>query len=250
VAAASQGLGYGIARALAAEGARVGLCSRRRDAAHAAAETIRTETGAEVDAEEVDVSEAGGVRRWLDQLGGRWGGLDLVVPNAGGPQVGTFAETAEEAWDRSYALTLRSALAFARYSKPHLRPGGSMLFLTSRSVREPAATLALSTIFRPGVAALAKLLADEWANEGIRVNHLIPGRIATDRVAAHDEQRAERSGVDFGEAQAASSRAIPMGRYGSVDEFSAAAVFLLSDAASYITGATLQVDGGALRSIV
>jgi 3-oxoacyl-[acyl-carrier protein] reductase len=124
-----------------------------------------------------------------------------------------------------------------------------MLYLTSTSVREPIGALAMSTVFRAGVASLAKLLANDWAAEGIRVNHLIPGRIATERLDELDGAAAQRSDSTTDAVRAANERAIPLGRYGVPDEFAAAATFLVSDAASYITGATLQVDGGALRSV-
>ena len=117
-------------------------------------------------------------------------------------------------------------------------------------IGEPLGNLALSTVFRPGVAALAKMLSDDWARDGIRVNHLIPGRVATDRLLQIDEDTARRQGSTQAEVRAGIEGGIPLGRYGETDEFAAAAVFLLSDAASYITGATLQVDGGMLRSLV
>jgi 3-oxoacyl-[acyl-carrier protein] reductase len=123
-----------------------------------------------------------------------------------------------------------------------------MLYLTSTSVREPIGALAMSTVFRAGVASLTKLLSNDWASDGIRVNHLIPGRIATERLDELDEAAAQRTGSSPDAVREANERAIPLGRYGDPAEFAAAATFLVSDAASYITGATLQVDGGALHS--
>lgn len=125
-----------------------------------------------------------------------------------------------------------------------------MLYLTSSSVREPISALVLSNVFRAGVAALAKTLASDWAQDGVRVNQLIPGRIATERVAELDAYVAERRGVSPDEVRSMSQAAIPLGRYGVPDEFANAAVFLVSPAASFITGATLAVDGGALKSVM
>ncbi len=250
VAASSSGLGFAIARALAAEGCRVAVCGRDRERIEAAAASIRAETGSEVLPAVVDVSVGGEVTDWIDGLAAHWHGLDLVVPNAGGPPPGRFADFGPDDWDAAYRLTLRSALETARAARPHLPRGSSLLFMTAVSVRQPIATLVLSMVFRSGVSALAKGLADEWAADGIRVNHLVPGRIATDRVAALDEESAQRRGLAVAQVRTEREATIPLGRYGHASEFAAAAVFLLSDAAAYITGATLAVDGGLLRPIV
>ena len=249
MAAASRGLGAALAHTLAAEGCTVEICSRSLERAEATAEAIAADTGAAVGAAELDVSDAAGVRQWVGFAADRMGGLDIVIPNAGGPPAATFDQTDEPAWDAAYLLTLRSAMAFAAASKPHLRDGGSMLFLTSSSVREPISMLSMSNIFRSGVASLAKTIASDWAEEGIRVNHLIPGRIATERLDELDQAAATARGVDVGDVRTAIQSSIPMGRYGQPAEFAAAAAFLVSPAASFITGATLAVDGGALRAV-
>ncbi|MBM3694647.1 MAG: SDR family oxidoreductase [Actinobacteria bacterium] len=250
VAAASGGLGFGIARELAGAGCRVGICGRDRFRIERAAAQLREEKGAEVVPAVVDVAEEGATTAWLDGLAAGWEGLDLVVANAGGPPPGRFADTRPADWDAAYRLTLRSALEIAAAARAHLRSGGALLFMTGAVVRQPVGTLVLSGIMRSGVAALAKGLADEWAPAGIRVNHLIPGRVATERVAALDSDTAQRLGIGVGEARAGFEAQIPLGRYGSVEEFARAAAFLLSDAAAYITGATLNVDGGMIRAIV
>jgi 3-oxoacyl-[acyl-carrier protein] reductase len=250
VAAASGGLGFAIARALGAEGCRVGICGRDGFRIERAAASLRDGTGAEIVPAVVDVSEPGATSAWLDGLAAQWSGLDLVVANAGGPPPGRFGETRPKDWDAAYRLTLRSALELAAAARPHLGAGSAVLFMTGPVVRQPVGTLVLSGIMRAGVAALAKSLADEWAPAGIRVNHLIPGRIATERVAALDADTAERRGVGLDEARAGYEAQIPLGRYGTVEELARAAVFLLSDAAAYITGATLNVDGGMVRAIV
>lgn len=249
VAAASDGLGRAIALMLASEGCVVEICSRSVDRVEEAAASIVAATGASVTGHEVDVSDAEAIRDWVDAAADRHGGLDIVIPNGGGPPAGPFSGTSPEDWDAAYRLTLRSALMFASASHPHIAPGGSMLYLTSTSSREPISAISLSGIFRSGVAMLAKTLAEEWASDGIRVNQLIPGRIATARVEHLDSVRAEATGQTLAAVRSTSETEIPMGRYGEPSEFAAAAAFLVSPAASYITGATLQVDGGSLRSV-
>ena len=250
VAAASRGLGAAIARALAAEGCTVEISSRSLARAEATAAAIAHDTGATIAAAQVDVTDTTAIGTWIDECAGRMGGIDIVIPNAGGPPAARFDETLEPDWDAAYALTLRSAMAFASASRPHLGPGSAMLLLTSSSVREPIAMLSMSNVFRAGVAALAKTLANDWAPDGVRVNHLIPGRIATERLDELDGVTADARGITIEDVRVASSGAIPLGRYGTPEEFAAAAAFLVSPAAAYITGATLQVDGGTIRSVI
>jgi 3-oxoacyl-[acyl-carrier protein] reductase len=249
VAAASRGLGAAIARELAREGCHVEISSRSFERASATAEAIADETSAAVTAAEVDVTDADAIRSWVDTAAERFGGLDIVIPNAGGPPAAPFDETDPADWDYAYALTLRSAMAFASASRPHLRRGGTVLYLTSSSVKQPFSALSMSGIFRAGVSTLAKTLSTEWAADGLRVNHLIPGRIATERLIELDDHVARRTNKTAADVRLANEQAIPLGRYGEPSEFAAAAAFLVSPRASYITGATLQVDGGAIRGI-
>ena len=250
VAAASRGLGAAIARILAEEGCTVEICSRSLERVRHTAEVISANTGRSVIGSEVDVTDGDAITAWVNEAAVRHGGLDIVIPNAGGPKHGSFQDTGPEDWDAGYELTLRSALSFASAAKPHLVHDSAMLYLTSSSVREPISTLVLSNVFRAGVAALAKTLASDWAEDGIRVNQLIPGRIATERVAELDAYVAQMSGATPDEVSSRSRAAIPLGRYGVPAEFANAAVFLVSPAASFITGATLAVDGGAMRSVM
>ncbi|MCJ7725401.1 MAG: SDR family oxidoreductase [Acidimicrobiia bacterium] len=250
VAAASDGLGYAIAAALAVEGCRLAICSRDRDRIDAAAARIRESTGAEVHASVCEMAEPGGASGWVAEAAAGLGGIDLLVANAGGPPPGRIDAVGPEQWDAAYRLTLRSALETSQAARPHLARGASVLFMTSTSAKQPLGVLSMSTVFRAGVAALAKLLSDEWAADGIRVNHLIPGRIATSRLISLDEDASRRTGKTVDEVQAGFEATIPLGRYGDPGEFAAAAVFLLSGAASYITGATLQVDGGMIRTMM
>lgn len=249
VAAASKGLGYGVARALAQDGAKVSICSRTQADIEAAAQSLRDETGAEVMATACDVKQAGDIQAWVDKTVAAWGRVDALLVNAGGPPAGMFKELSDEQWQAAFELTLLSSIRMIRAAIPHMTEGGSILTVTSSSVKEPIPRLGLSTVMRSGVAGLVKTLADELAADNIRVNNLIPGRIDTDRVAQLDQNTAERQGISIDEVRRRSEAAIPLGRLGTIDDFGAAGAFLLSPAASYLTGATLRVDGGAMRSI-
>jgi 3-oxoacyl-[acyl-carrier protein] reductase len=252
VAGASRGLGYAVARRLAIEGARVSILSRRREDICAAATRIREETGREVVAVAGDVASADAIEAWHAATRQQWGGVDLLFTNSGGPPPGGALAFDDDGWRRAFDLLLLSVVRLTRMVVPSLRArgGGAILMGTSSSVKEPIPSLALSTVLRAGVSAFAKSLAVELAPERIRVNQLVPGRIDTDRVREIDEANGKKVGISAAEQRTRAVAAIPLGRYGAPDEFGAAAAFLLSDAASYITGATLQVDGGLLRSIL
>lgn len=252
VAGASRGLGFAVARELAREGAIVSMSSRDRSAIDAAAERIRRETGGRVLASAADVRSAPAIERWRDATVSELGGVDLLYSNAGGPPPGAAVDAGDDTWQQAFELLLLSAIRMVRAAVGSMRGrgGGAILVGTSSSVKEPIANLALSTVLRAGVSAFAKTLAIELAADRIRVNQLIPGRIDTDRVRELDEANAKRMNITREEAERRASAAIPLGRYGHPDEFARAAVFLLSPAAGYITGATLQVDGGLIRSVL
>lgn len=249
VAAASGGLGYGVAHALAQEGARVSICSRGAEAVAAAAQRLIEQTGAEVMGTACNVAKPADIKTWVDATVERWGQIDALLVNAGGPPPGVFKELSDEQWQAAFELTLMSAVRLIRAAIPHMKDGGGIVTITSSSVREPIPGLSLSTVMRSGVAGLVKTLADELADDHIRVNNLIPGRIDTDRVRQLDQNTAAKQGISVEEVRQQSITRIPLKRLGTIDDFGAAAAFLLSPAAHYITGATLRVDGGMMRSI-
>lgn len=251
VAASSKGLGYGIARELAREGALVSIGSRTESDVFDAAEVLIEETGGEVLPNVLDVSDPDSIALWVEKTIDAFGGVDMLVVNAGGPPAGNFDQFDDDAWQGAYELTLMSAVRMIRAVLPSMRTagGGSILTITSSSVKEPIDFLLLSNVMRSGVTSLAKSLAQQLAPENIRVNNLMPGRIDTDRVQSLDERSARSRGLSVEEIKAANELGIPLRRYGTIEEFGRLGAFLLSDAASYITGQTIAVDGGAIKTV-
>jgi 3-oxoacyl-[acyl-carrier protein] reductase len=253
VGGASRGLGYAVAEALAREGAIVSISSTTPATIEAAAGKIAAAApGAQVLSMPVDVRKGDQIAEWGRKTIDRFGGVDLLFTNAGGPPAGPAVSFDDAAWQNSIDLLLFSTIRMVRVAVPSMkaRGGGSILVSTSSSVKEPIANLGLSTVLRASVSALAKTLALELAGDKIRVNQIIPGRIDTDRVKQLDEIAAKKQGIAVDEAKAKSQAAIPLGRYGHIDEYGRVAAFLLSDAAAYMTGATVQVDGGLIRSVL
>jgi 3-oxoacyl-[acyl-carrier protein] reductase len=252
IAGASKGLGYAVAHALAQEGATVSISSRDESSITAAAARIERETGSKVLAMPVDVRSADAIHRWVTTAADTFGGIDAIMTNSGGPPAGLAISFDDQAWQEAADLLLFSTIRMVRSVVPIMqaRGGGSILVSTSSSVKEPVPNLGLSTVLRSSVSAFAKTLAIELAPSRIRVNQIIPGRIDTDRVRHLDEVNAKKQGVSVDQAKAKAVASIPMGRYGEGPEFGRVGAFLLSDAASYMTGATVQVDGGMIRSVL
>ena len=251
VAAASRGLGYGIARQVAKEDARVSIAAPTEPRVHESARCLREETGAEVISCVFDARDEESISEWRNTTIVQFGGIDGLVVNAGGPPAGLFDDFDDSAWQAAFELTLLSSVRMIRSVLPSMRErgGGSILTVTSSSVKEPIDMLLLSNVMRSGVTSLAKSLSQQLAGEGIRVNNLVPGAINTDRLRGLMLTQSERTGVSFEEISKARAATVPMGRFGEADEFGQAGAFLLSDAATYITGETLVVDGGAMRTV-
>ena len=251
IGAGSRGLGFGIARACAADGARLSIASPNRESIESAAQSLRDETGAEVLPCVFDASDGASIAQWAEDTQTHFGGVDGLLVNAGGPPPGKFDAFDDADWDAAYNLTLLSSVRMIRAVLPSMRKrgGGSIVTLTSSSIKEPIDVLLLSNVMRAGVVALAKSLSRDLAADGIRVNNLVPGRMDTDRVKNLDAKIAENSGLDVETVRQQSQASIPLGRYGTADEFGKAGAFLLSEAASYITGSTLIVDGGTMKTV-
>ncbi len=251
VAGASRGLGFAVADALARDGALVSISSSNQASIDEAAKRVSA-TGAPVLATAVDARNADQIAAWIKATVDRFGGVDMLFTNSGGPPAGSTLSFDDGAWQNAIDLLLFSTLRMVRAAVPLMqkRGGGSILMSTSSSVKEPVANLGLSTVIRSSVSALAKTLAIELAPDKIRVNQIIPGRVDTDRVRHLDELAGKRQGITTEQAKAKSVANIPLGRYGEPPEFGRVAAFLLSDAASYVTGASVQVDGGLVKGVL
>ena len=251
VAGASRGLGFAVAEALAREGAMVSMSSSNLASIDDAAKRVSS-SGSTVLGTVVDVRNGDHIAAWAQKTVERFGGIDLLFTNGGGPPSGAAVSFDDAAWQNAVDLLLFSALRMVRAAVPSMRQrgGGAILMSTSASVKEPIPNLGLSTVLRASVSALSKTLALELAADKIRVNQIIPGRIDTDRVKQLDEIAGKKQGITAEQARARSVGTIPMGRYGEASEYGRVAAFILSDAAAYMTGSTVQVDGGLIRSVL
>ena len=251
VLASSRGLGLGIARALADEGAHVLLCGRSADKLKANADAINAAGRGKADWVEADLSDSNFVDTMLAAVHHKLGGIDILVNNTGGPTPGTAEDmTAEKLYNFFQSMVVRViTLTNALLPLMQTQGFGRILTVASSGVFEPIPNLALSNTLRSALVGWNKTLATEVASYGVTANMLLPGRIHTDRIDELDAANATKAGKSVDEVRAASIRSIPPGRLGKVEEFAAAAAFLCSVPASYVTGTMMRVDGGAAKSI-
>jgi 3-oxoacyl-[acyl-carrier protein] reductase len=252
VNAASRGLGRGIAEALAAEGVRLVITSRDEQVVRQTAREISQAHQAEVVPVVADVARAGAAQRAVGAAAERFGALDILVTNSGGPPGGGFTDFGDAAWQQAFELLLLSVVRMVRAALPYLRASGHgrIVNVASSSVREPIPGLILSNALRGGVAGLAKTLADELAPDQVTVNTVLPGRILTDRLRGPFIEPARSAGVGVNDlARAEVAKEVPLGRVGEPSDMGNLVAFLCSDAAAYLTGLAVPVDGGRLRSV-
>jgi 3-oxoacyl-[acyl-carrier protein] reductase len=244
------GLGSAVARALAREGARVVVAGRDQESAGRTVEAIAAEAG-EAAAVRIDLTDLASLDAALGSVRGRYGEVDILFNNSGGPPPSTAAGQPVELWRQQFEAMVVGVIALTDLVLPTMREQkwGRIITNTSSGVVAPMPNLALSNALRLSLVGWSKTLASEVAADGITVNVVIPGRIATGRVRALDEARAERDGSTLEAVVASAIAAIPTGRYGDPEEFAAAVAFLAGEPASYVTGATLRIDGGLIPSI-
>jgi len=247
VMAASRGLGYASALGLAREGCKLIVCSRDQARIEAAAAAIKKETNAEVKALVADVSSASEAKRLVDAAVSAYGGLEIVVHNAGGPPAGETLQMTEEQWQKAFEQNLLSFTRIVGAAAPEMKKAGygRVITIASSSIKQPIPNLALSNALRAGVWGIAKTLSRELAPQGILVNVIAPGRIDTERIAELDQANATKSGKSIEDVRKASVSSIPLGRLGRPEELANLVVFLASQAGSYITGQAITVDGAA-----
>lgn len=252
VTAASKGLGFATASLFAAEGARVMIASRNEQSLDACVKHMQRETGnQEVAFSVADMTNRDDIEALYERTEQVFGGVDILINNAGGPPPGDFETITDAQWADAFELTLMSVVRATRRALPHMKQQqwGRVVNFASSSIKQPLEDLILSNTYRAGIVGLAKSLAIELAPYGVLVNTLGPGRIATDRVAELDMARAHRLHRPLEEIEQESRGRIPLGRYGTPDEFARMAVFLGSPANGYITGQSILVDGGLVRSL-
>lgn len=250
VAAASQGLGRAVAEELAMEGASLIICARNQERINETCNAIKEGYGADIIGVAGDLSQLADVQRIVDRAIEGFGQIDILVTNTGGPPAGSFESLSRENWQDAVDNLLFSVVELTRLTLPGMkeRRWGRILNVTSIAAKQPVENLLLSNCLRAGITGLAKTLANEVGEYGVTVNNIMPGYTATERVEELAATLADQDGVDPAEIRVRWESEIPMRRLGSPREFAALAAFLVSERASYITGCSIAVDGGWIRS--
>lgn len=252
VGGASQGIGYGIARRLAAEGAHVTILARRQPALDKAAETIRVETGAIVLAVPADIRKAEDIHRAVTETIHAFGALHIVVNNDGAPPLGPLNDFDDTAWQRAIEQNLMSVVRMVRAATPHMRAagGGSIVNITALSAIEPRADFGLSVATWAGLIGAAKTLSRELARDRITINTICPGLIDTPRLDVVFRAQAAQAGREAEEIREELRQTVPIGRLGTPEDIAALVALLASPLGSFITGTTIAADGGARQSLL
>ena len=249
VAASSTGLGKEVARGLAHEGAHVVLCARGADKLEETANEIQAKVTGRILAVQADLTSAEDIQKLLDETIKTFGKVDILVNNAGGPPAGFFDDVGDELWQAGVELTLMSSIRLTRAVLPFMRQQkwGRIINITSVSVKQPINELLLSNSIRLAVIGWSKTLANQVAQDGILINNVCPGWTRTDRVTRLVAGRAQMQNQSIEEVEAGITKSIPLGRIADPEEFAAMVVFLASERASYITGTSIQIDGGTAQ---
>jgi 3-oxoacyl-[acyl-carrier protein] reductase len=252
VGGASTGLGRAIAAALAREGARVAICARGAEQLERTARELQEASGQQVLAYPVDLATENGPQQFIEATVKEFGGLDILVTNAGGPPATTSSQTPGEAWAAALELSMLSAIRMSQAAIPHMKRNswGRIVCITSISVKSPLPAMVLSNTVRPGVVGYAKTISQEFAADGITVNVVCPGYMATDRVSELAETRAAQSGKSVEAVMTGLVDNIPAGRMGDPRELGDLVAFLASERAAYITGTAIHIDGGFFRGLM
>ncbi|PWA10005.1 3-oxoacyl-ACP reductase [Pueribacillus theae] len=251
VLASSKGLGKATAMKFAEEGANVMISSRNEEELQKTADEIREKTGANIAYKVCDIMDNEQIVDLVYETGNRFGTIDILVNNAGGPPAGNFDDFADQDWVNAFELTLLSVVRTVRAVLPYMRKqkGGRIVNIASSSFKQPIENLTLSNTFRTGIMGLGKSLSQELAKDNILINTIGPGRIETDRIIELNQKTADSKGISLEEVRAQSEAMIPLGRYGTPEEFANILVFLCSEANTYVTGQAILVDGGLIKAM-
>ncbi len=252
VTAASKGLGRAVVEALLEEGAKVAFCSSNLENLNKTLQEFQAKFGNNVFAKTCDLNNENSIEEFYSAVISNFGEVNILVNNCGGPKAGYFEDMQKSDWDAGYKQVLRSAVKFTELVIPSMKKSkwGRIINITSLSVKQPVDNLLLSNVFRSGLTAFAKTLSNTYAEFGITVNNIAPGHILTERLKSLIEFRAKETGRTYEEIFSEMTNVMPVKRFGKPQELAAMAAFLASEKAAFITGTTIQVDGGMIKSLL